>query len=78
MFFLKLEDELRTPAVAQVLQSYTGRYVRRWLADERQGRLFNPEAVVEEVEESQGGDSTDVHRRVLTGVRCKGAKVMTL
>lgn len=32
-------------------------YVRRWLADERQGRLFNPEAVVEEVEESQGDGS---------------------
>ena len=38
------------------------RYVRRWLADERQGRLFNPEAVAEEVEESQGGDSTGVRR----------------
>ena len=30
------------------------RYVRRWLADERQGRLSNPEALVEEAAESQG------------------------
>lgn len=30
------------------------RYVRRWLAAERQGRLSNPEALVEETAESQG------------------------
>jgi len=34
-------------------------YVRRWLADERQGRLSNPEALVEETAESQGDAGDD-------------------
>lgn len=34
-------------------------YVRRWLAAERQGRLSNPEALVEETAESQGDAGDD-------------------